>query len=77
MTRNCVSCGQPDYVHAEDFPELECSSCGNAIVVDKDYLGNYIGVCRKCRKEWKLADLVPSWEEVGFPEHPIAAWPFF
>jgi len=73
VSRNCASCGRPDYVRRDELPDLQCVTCGAALVVEYLDRTNYYYVCRQCNKGWKLASIQPHWSE-HFSYRGLAAY---
>jgi hypothetical protein len=68
-----MACGKSERVTELQIPDLECDFCnlGKTItttVIDK----NYYYRCERCKREWKIAAILPHWSEV-FPFCGLAA----
>lgn len=64
VSRNCLKCGTPHYVSANQLPPLDCDFCGNTLRVRKSDGKNYHYVCGTCNLEWKLGGVLPDWKEL-------------
>jgi hypothetical protein len=71
----CLKCRiQSDHVTREELPDLNCEYCGELLQVsqEEEKHRNYYYVCPECKRGWKLADLLPRWDEL-FPYCGLAA----
>jgi len=73
VTKNCIACGTPSYIKADDFPDIRCNVCQKLYVIQKHDGTNYYFVCTTCDAAAKVADVVPEWSE-KFRRHGIAAF---
>lgn len=72
VSQNCLRCGKPDTVSLDNLPDLACDYCGSSL--SKEILQkNYFYACRKCKRNWKLADNLPHWSEL-FKEYGFAPY---
>jgi len=72
ISQNCLQCGKPDFISPENLPELLCDFCESDLLVTKLDKKNYFYACDKCKRNWKLADIVPHWAEL-FEKSGLAA----
>ena len=72
VSRNCVTCGEPDEVTLSQLPRISCEICKSELQVKKGARSNYQCVCKNCQRAWLLGDLVPHWSEL-FPYWGLAA----
>ena len=72
--RVCLKCLKSDHVTREELPDLNCEYCGELLQVsqDEERHRNYYFVCPECKRKWKLASLLPFWNEL-FPYCGLAA----
>lgn len=73
--RVCLKCRvESDHVTLDELPELQCDFCGELLQVrqDMEMHRNYHYVCPGCKRDWKLATLLPHWSEL-FPYCGLAA----
>ena len=64
VTRNCLKCGNPDWVSVEQLPKLDCEICGSLLTVEKLDGYNYFYVCARCKRNWELSRFLPHWSEL-------------
>jgi hypothetical protein len=73
--RVCLKCrNQSDHVRRDELPELQCDFCGEILQINQEMERhrNYYYVCPGCERNWKLAKLLPRWDEL-FPYCGLAA----
>ena len=68
VSRDCLNCGlRSSYLRLAQIPDLDCADClrfnrlGTVEPLLKER--NYWYRCTGCRREWKIADIVPPWSE--------------
>src|SRR6267142_4025411 len=64
VSRNCLKCGNSDYVNAKQLPELSCEFCNGQLAVRKSDGTNFHYVCDSCNRRWLLAAMLPDWSEL-------------
>jgi hypothetical protein len=72
VSQNCLQCGTPGTVSFENLPDLICDCCGSTLSKEIQQK-NYIYACRKCKRNWRLADNLPHWSEL-FKESGFAPY---
>jgi len=73
--RVCLKCRtRSDYVAVTDLPDLKCEHCETSLTVSQEveHHRNYYYLCPKCRRQWRLASVLPSWNQL-FPYSGLAA----
>jgi len=72
--RVCLKCNKSDHVRLDELPEHDCEYCKAQLKIDPGVEGhrNYCYVCPECNRRWKLADVLPYWDEL-FPYSGLAA----
>ncbi|MGB8990510.1 MAG: hypothetical protein WCD80_00485 [Desulfobaccales bacterium] len=73
ISQNCLQCGKPDYVSPENLPDLLCDFCESDLSVEKLDNKNYFYACNKCKRNWKIADILRHWAEL-FEKSGLAAY---
>ena len=73
VSRDCIECGEAEYIRLKDFPEVNCSRCKVRFEVSLADKMNYFFVCSSCGKQMKIADIVPPWSD-RFQYHGLAAY---
>ncbi len=71
----CLKCReQSEHVKKGELPELQCDCCGETLHIsqEEEQHRNYYYKCAKCDQKWKLAILLPRWDEL-FPYSGLAA----
>jgi DNA-directed RNA polymerase subunit RPC12/RpoP len=66
ISLDCLQCGtRSAYVGKMEIPDLACEACGIDRVVEVNLVdGDYWYKCTRCRRSWKLGDILPSWSEL-------------
>lgn len=66
IAQDCLQCGRrSDYVREADIPDLDCEGCPRPRTIEPAIIDrNYWYVCTGCRREWKIAEIVPIWSEM-------------
>ena len=73
--RVCLKCRiESDHVRRDELQELQCDFCGETLQISQEVERhrNYYYVCPGCKRKWKLAMLLPRWDEL-FPYSGLAA----
>jgi DNA-directed RNA polymerase subunit RPC12/RpoP len=68
ISQDCLGCGRTsDRIVIEEIPELGCEGCKhvfNPVEVFKGCDRAYWYRCSRCRREWRIWDLLPHWSEL-------------
>jgi phage FluMu protein Com len=56
VSRNCLQCGEPEWVTLDGLPTLQCEFCGEVLEVTVEDQ-NYYYKCGKCNRSWELASV--------------------
>ena len=73
ISRGCLKCDKSDYVNEGQLPNLPCVSCQVPMEIAKLDRTNYFYSCLSCKQRYKIADIVPPWNDV-FPYSGLAAY---
>jgi len=73
VSRDCIECGEAEYIRLKDFPEVKCSCCKVRFEVSLADKMNYFFVCSSCGKKMMIAEIVPHWSD-RFQYHGLAAY---
>jgi hypothetical protein len=66
VSQDCESCGGSRYLPEGAVPALACAQCDHPLAKCRDAFGNYAYRCAPCGVQFRLSDIVPSWQELNF-----------
>jgi hypothetical protein len=66
VSQDCESCGASRYLPEGALPALTCTKCRRPVAKYRDVFSNYAYRCAPCGVQFRLWDVVPSWQELNF-----------
>ena len=66
VAQDCESCGGSRYLPSTQLPALTCTRCRRLLATYHDHYSNYAYRCVPCGVQFRLWDVVPSWQELNF-----------
>jgi len=73
VSKNCMACGDGDYVRRVEIPEIPCPHCQAPLGVTTVHQTGYVCFCDQCERSGPLAFLLPWWSEF-FQYRGLAAY---